>query len=292
MAQYRLISNAKINFGLKVVQKRPDGFHNIETIFFPINLSDTINLSVEPSNTDHNSVIISTNKDFIPLNEKNLCYKAIEKFFIGFGISEKFNFNLGLTKYIPVGGGLGGGSSNAASILKALVRHFEIDVAENKDKIIEIALNVGSDVPFFLVGKPCFAQGRGEKLSKLESFDLKGYSVIVVNPGLHISTKWAFESLGMTEGVTLESHIQSVKTFSTENYLYLQNDFEHCVFEKFPVIGKIKKLFADSGAVYSSMSGTGASVFGVYNKSDNKRYREKIIADLRKAKYFVYSQSF
>lgn len=292
MAQYRLISNAKINFGLKVVNKRPDGFHNIETIFFPVNLSDTINFSVNSSETDHNSVVISTNKEYIPLNEKNLCYKAIEKFFIGFGISDKYNFSLELKKFIPVGGGLGGGSSNAACVIKALVNHFGIDVSKNRDKILKIALDVGSDVPFFLIGKPCFAQGRGEKLLKLDSFALKDYVVIVVNPGLHISTRWAFESLEMSDGVCNESFIQDVKTFTPENFKFLQNDFEPIVFRKYPAIANIKKMFTDSGAVYSSMSGTGASVFGVYKRSNSKRVRENIIAELRKEKYFVYSQTF
>ena len=290
MANFKLISNGKINFGLKVINKRSDNYHNLETIFFPLKLSDKISFSIEKTNSNHNSVIISSNKDFIPLNEKNLCYKAIEKFFVAFNIFEKFDINVNLTKFIPVGGGLGGGSSNAAAILKALIRYFDINVIPNRVKLLKLAASIGSDVPFFMIDKPCFAKARGELLYKLDEFNLNGYSLLVINPGIHVSTKWAFDTLGIKEGEFRKSDLSKVKRFSESNFEAMVNDFEPIVFKKYPELGNIKSDAIESGCDFVSMSGTGASIYCVIKKH-KRNERIQMVNKLRSTGYFVYEEN-
>lgn len=262
-----LKSFAKINIGLRILRKREDGYHDLETIFYPVNLFDEIKINIEPNTDKLNSVSLTSNKSFIPLNKSNLCYKAIENFFKAFEIKDHFKIKIDLIKKIPVGGGLGGGSSNAAAVLKFLIRYFSIDIFSNKEKINKLALSIGSDVPFFLIMKPCYAEGRGEKLYILKEFKVD-YNILIVNPNLHISTKWAFENLNFENNQS--SILKGMKIFNIDEKTKFTNDFENLVFKKYIILENIKSELKDRGSVYSSMSGTGATMYGFFDKKDRK----------------------
>lgn len=278
---------AKINIGLRIINKREDGFHNLETIFYPVSLCDEISIKISLSKRNTNSVIINSGNKVVPQGRNNICFKMIEAFFVAFNIKEYYTIELSIDKKIPVGGGLGGGSSDAAAVLKYLVRYFDINITEKREEILNTALKVGSDVPFFLILKPCFARSRGEIISRLEKFDLSGYKILLVNPNLHISTKWAFENLGMQYGVLNASSLKDVKEFSPGNLHLLKNDFESVVFSKYTELEKIKNELYESGAVYSSLSGSGATMFGIFNNSDLSSVQEAYNS-FKNKNYFSY----
>lgn len=269
MTETVLKSYAKINIGLRILNKRDDGYHNLETIFYPIKLFDEIIVSIEPATDNFNSVILKSNKSFIPLNRDNLCYKSVEKFFTVFQIKSNFKIYINLKKNIPVGGGLGGGSSNASAVIRFLVNFFNIDVQTHRQKIIDIALSVGSDVPFFLMMKTCYASGRGEKMKLLKNFKID-YDILIVNPNLHVSTKWAFSNLNLHKGNYKDPLLNEVQEFDLSRKEIFENDFEEIVFNKFSLIRSIKSTLLSSGAVYASMSGSGATVYGFFEKNQKE----------------------
>lgn len=281
-----LKSYAKINIGLRVLRRRADGYHDLETIFYPIKLHDEISIQIEPSDSGYNSVTLKSNKPYIPLNKDNLCYKSIENFFKLFKIKDWFKINIDIKKNIPVGGGLGGGSSNAATILKFLIKYFNLNIADYKNQILDLALSIGSDVPFFLTLKPCIAEGRGEKLTPLENFVID-YDILIVNPNLHISTKWAFEKLRLKPNEQKESLLKEVKKFDADNLNLFVNDFEKVVLEKYGALKNIKNELLNAGAIYASMSGSGATMYGLFKKENKDKLRMCRRHYLKK-KYFTF----
>jgi len=282
-----LKASAKINLGLKIINKRDDGFHNLETIFYPVKLFDEIFIKIIRSKRNTNSVIIKTNNKIIPTDRTNICFKVIESFFRVFSIRDFFSINIFIDKKIPVGGGLGGGSSDAAAVLKHLVRFFGININENKKEILKIALSVGSDVPYFMIQKPCLAQSRGEIITRLDDFNLNNYKILLINPNLHISTKWAFESLTMQHGVQNESKIKEVRKFTSDAKEILQNDFEKIVFEKYSELNSIKNELISFGAEFSSMSGSGATMYGLFENSKEESL-QKAFEYYKEKDYFVF----
>jgi len=234
-----LKSFSKINVGLRILRKRADGYHDLETIFYPLKLHDEILIEIDRSKTEFNSVLLKSNRSFIPLTKDNLCYKAIEKFFKAFKIRDSYKINLELKKFIPVGGGLGGGSSNAAAIIKCLIRYFNIDIIHNRKKILDLALSIGSDVPFFLVMKPCYAEGRGELMNMLPDFKID-CDIFIVNPNLHVSTSWAFEKINIDPENSKEPLLNKVNTFEADKKNIFINDFENIVFRKYEILKIIK----------------------------------------------------
>lgn len=281
-----LNSFAKINIGLRVLDKREDGFHNLETIFYPVKLHDEINIEIQKSETNFNSVILRSSKSFIPLTRDNLCYKAVEYFFKEFKIHDCYKVNIYLKKIIPVGGGLGGGSSNAAAIIKFLIRYLNIDIISNRSLIMNLALSIGSDVPFFLMLKPCYAGGRGEKIKLLPDFRIHK-DILIVNPNLHVSTRWAFEKLDFKKDISKEAVLGSVTNFNDSNPDIFINDFEGIVFQKFHELKVIKEEMISMGATFSSMSGTGATMYGMFDK--NKKGTLRKCRDYYEAKkYFTF----
>ncbi len=250
-------SCAKINIGLNVIRKRNDGYHDIETVFYPINLFDE--LTFEKSESFQ---FISNNKE-LELDSNNLIFKAKK---ILEDISGKnINANISLKKNIPIGAGLGGGSSNCAVTLLSLNKLFHLDVDEKDIK--KMALQLGSDVPFFLNPKPSFASFRGEVLKEI-NFKI-GFPILIVNPGIHVSTKWAFESLRLKERKfsleeIIEYHELHIQDFKDK----ITNDFEGVVFKKSPEIENIKNKMYEAGAVFSLMTGTGSTVFGIFKNLD------------------------
>lgn len=302
---YKLKAPAKINVGLRILSKRSDGFHNLETIFIPINLYDDIKLSVDTCEGS-NSISVKSQPQVSKHEKKNLCYRAVEIFMNEFKIQGNYNIKIRIKKRIPVGGGLGGGSSDAATVLKGLTEYFKSVIIDTKNKSgIEeellclenrlklIAVSLGSDVPFFLVNTPSYAEFRGEKLKKLK-LSVEDVMILIVNPSIHIPTVWAFKEFdkmtrkdlfGDYEGdkKKLAILINKVGITRTKSSLIkilkkhgsiLVNDFETVVFKKFSPVRLIKERLYKFGAVYSSMSGSGSTVYGIFSKHDKKLFKE------------------
>ena len=247
-----LFPNCKINLGLNVIRKRTDGYHDLETVFYPIALKDAL------------EVIRSEQFHFqltgLPVNgttENNLCVKAYLLLKADFPHLPPVSIHL--HKAIPMGAGLGGGSADGAFMLTMLNKKFQLNLSE--EKLISYALRLGSDCPFFIINKPCFATGRGEKLSPIQ-LDLSTYQIVLVNPQIHVSTKDAFSKLTPAmPAKSIEAIIQQpIITWKDE----LQNNFEASVFELYPAIKEVKKRLYNAGAVYAAMSGSGSTVFGIF----------------------------
>jgi 4-diphosphocytidyl-2-C-methyl-D-erythritol kinase len=247
--------NCKINIGLKVVGKRPDGFHNLETVFYPLHIKD--GLEVVPSDT------FSFSCSGLPIDgdaASNLCIKAwrlLQKDF-----RELPPMKIHLHKAIPMGAGLGGGSADAAYMLLAFNSRFDLRL--NKEQLIGYASQLGSDCAFFIINTPCFAEGRGELLQPIP-LDMAAYKILLVNPGIHINTAWAFQQVGSSARHSgLQEHILLPVDTWKENIV---NDFEGPVFKAHPGIAAIKHGLYAQGALYASMSGSGSSVFGIFQQA-------------------------
>lgn len=258
---------AKINLGLHVLRKREDKFHDLETIFHRVNLYDDVRIESAAA-----SISISGEGLPVPLNERNLCWKAVE--LLRTEIGQRKGANIHLTKRIPVGAGLGGGSSDAAAVLTALPQLWNTPV--DAATLARVGLSLGSDVPFFLHNRSAYAEGRGERLNFV-SISLP-YWILLVTPDIHISTAWAYGQL---------SDRRPVNTRLTKLYdgatctvaavsLLMENDFEGIVFPAYPEIAGLKQELMTHGAAYALLSGSGSSVFGLFNKEAGaKRAEEK-----------------
>lgn len=250
--------NSKINIGLRVLNKRADGFHDIETVFVPVGLKDAVEIIEEP--TADKEVLYSQTGLKIPGKDgNNLCIKAfclLKKDF-----PQLPNIKMHLHKAIPMGAGLGGGSADASFTLKLISTKFGLDLPD--EKLIGYALELGSDCPFFIINKPCYATGRGEILEEI-SLNLSAYKILLVNPGIHINTGWAFSNITIEKkGNNLKELLaMSVETWQQNIY----NDFERPVFEAYPEIAELKSGLISEGAIYASMSGSGSTVFGLFEK--------------------------
>lgn len=245
--------NAKINIGLQIVRKRPDGYHDLQTVFYPTDFFHDI-LSITPCSSDF-EFELESDQD-LGDNNNNLCTKAFRLLQQDFGIS---GVRILLHKGIPTGAGLGGGSADGAFTLKMLKEIFQLPV--NEEKMIEYALQLGSDVPFFLLNRPVYATGRGELMTPID-LDLSGYRLKIVKPDIHVSTKEAYAGITPKESnVFLPNVLQKdVRTWSG----LVVNDFEESVFAKHPELRKIKESFYRDGALYSAMSGSGSALFALF----------------------------
>lgn len=227
----------KINLGLNILRKRPDGFHDIETCFYPVRWTDI--LEVIPS--DKFEFTMSGNA--IP-GDDNLCVRAHK-------ILNAPPAKIHLHKVIPTGAGLGGGSSDAAWTLRLLNDVF--DLKHSKEDLKNFAAQLGSDCAFFIEDVPMIGTGRGEILTKA-NIDLTGKYLVIVKPDIHVSTAEAYASV-----------VPKESPFDLNDIRSLKNDFEPSVFKKYPGIASIKDALYEAGAYYASMSGSGSSVFGIFN---------------------------
>jgi 4-diphosphocytidyl-2-C-methyl-D-erythritol kinase len=252
-----IFPKAKINIGLRITGKRADGFHNLETIFYPVCLCDAIEFAV-PLHPQKNDKLEVTGVFSDPDPSSNLVIKAVRKIR---EISDIPFLNIHLHKAIPVGAGLGGGSSDAACILRSLNRHFNLEIASEKLK--EISLELGSDCPFFIESNPSFARGRGEILQPVRTLP-SGLYLIMANPGLHINTAEAYRAINPGQP---ETNLQELYDLDISMWKDLiVNDFEGPIFRKYHQIAELKTRFYEMGALYSSMSGSGSTVYGIFNK--------------------------
>lgn len=248
--------NAKINLGLNIIEKRPDGFHNIETVFYPIPLCDALEISETKSEQPYKFSSSGITIDIDP--SENIVIKAFEL------IASKFNIPttaIHLHKNIPFGAGLGGGSADAAYMMKMLNDFYKLKL--DNDQLEDLAVQIGSDCPFFIKNEPVFAEGKGEIFSPTK-VDLSGYFILLIKPEIHISTPEAYA------GVTPVKPNQSLKTLielPIENWKdCIHNDFEASIFPNHPELKKIKEELYQSGAVYAAMSGSGSSMFGIFKE--------------------------
>lgn len=252
---------AKINIGLHILNKRDDGYHNLSTLFYPINdLYDKLKFTL----TDKFEFICDD--PAIPDDDNNLVIKT--KLLLENHTNKKLNVRIELEKNIPSQAGLGGGSSDAAAALISLNEIFNLGLKESS--IYKLALTLGSDVPFFIKAKPAIGKSRGEILNYID-FEINEY-IVIVKPPINISTKEAFNNILPS---MQEINYNEIIAKNVINYDLLrtsvQNDFEKYVFIKYPEIERIKKKLYDSGAMYASMSGSGSTLFGIFNKEEEAR---------------------
>ena len=257
MTPTRLKSYAKVNLGLKILNKRPDNFHNIESIFIRIDLHDVVEL------------IPSKEFSFI-CNNKNISTKNNTVVSTCNILSEKYNmkkkFKIILHKYIPLESGLGGGSSNAATILTALNKINNLKLSTKE--MISIGKEIGSDVPFFINGGTKFVTGVGDIIKNHPSPIIKQLTFLLIFPKFSISTKWAYKNIKNN----LHNHLDSYKFPALDEYVdwkLFDNDFEKVVGSTYPEIFEIKEVLLNNGALYSGLSGSGSTMFGIYN---NKQF--------------------
>jgi 4-diphosphocytidyl-2-C-methyl-D-erythritol kinase len=262
---------AKINLGLNILRKREDGYHDIETFFYPINLYDTLTFS---ESSEFQFICDAPELN----NEKNLAVKA--KLNLEDELKTKIKLKVELTKSIPLGAGLGGGSSDAAAALIGLNKFLNLKIDEGR--LSKIASKLGADVPFFLNPVPSYAENIGNVITPMEC--KIQFPIVLVTPGIRVSTKWAYENVKPSSPIyTLKKLIEDCEI----DFLYMQNkiknDFETSVFKVYPEIEEIKKDFYKLGAMFSLMSGSGSSVYGIFSNID----KAERAVDFFRTQYFT-----
>jgi 4-diphosphocytidyl-2-C-methyl-D-erythritol kinase len=265
--------NCKINLGLNIIRKRADGYHDLETVFYPIPINDAIEIIAAEKSIAKDEIRFSSSGLTIDGDtENNLCikaYKLLKKDF-----PELPCIKMHLHKAIPMGAGLGGGSADAAFVLMLLNNKFSLNLSTYQ--LINYAQQLGSDCPFFIINKPCFATGRGEVLEEINP-DLSKYKLVIVNPGIHINTSWAFAQIQPAASTRpiKEIVLRSVEQWKDE----LKNDFEESVLQHYPELKDLKNTLYQSGALYTSMSGSGSSFYGIFkieSMVETKRFPFKL----------------
>jgi len=249
------LAHAKINLGLYVVARRPDGYHDIETVFCRIGIADGITFSASPD------IHVTSSSPDAPSDASNICHKAATL------VRDRLRINQGvhihIEKQVPVGAGLGGGSADAALVLKELPAYWQtrIDPLDGE----QIALQLGSDVPYFLRNGAAVGRGRGELLEYF-SLDMP-YCILLCNPNIHIPTGWAYSRITPgTQGKPDDLRKIVLEGMNNPAVLgQLRNDFENVVFEAHPEVYQLKTAMVDHGALFALMSGSGSTVFGLFN---------------------------
>ncbi|OPZ29520.1 MAG: 4-diphosphocytidyl-2-C-methyl-D-erythritol kinase [Bacteroidetes bacterium ADurb.BinA174] len=254
--------NAKINLGLNIVSKRPDGYHNLETVFYPIGLKDA--LEIVPSESNEPYRFFQTGIEIKGNADDNLVIKALKLILQEKEISP---IDIHLLKKIPFGAGLGGGSSDAAFMLKLLNNNFGLGYSDAD--LMRFAAKLGADCAFFIKNKPAFASGIGDELEEIE-LDLSDYFFVLVKPDIFVPTIDAYSMVSPKQPeISLKKIIKKPVSEWKE---VMKNDFEPSVFKKYFEICKIKEQLYDRGAVYASMSGSGSSVYAFFEKETDIRF--------------------
>ena len=249
--------NAKINLGLNIVEKRPDGYHNLETIFYPINLQDALEVTQLDGEGEYALTLSGTPIEGDP--DQNLVvktYRLLKKDF-----PDMPAIDIHMYKHIPTGAGLGGGSADAAFMIKLLNEKFKLGLSI--EKMEEYAATLGADCAFFIQNKPVFASGIGNIFEPIQ-LSLKGYYLVLVKPDIFVSTKDAFS---LIQPMKPSQSLREIVRMPVETWrATMKNDFENSVFQKYPEIAAIKDKLYDMGAIYASMSGSGSSVYGIFRE--------------------------
>lgn len=247
--------NCKINLGLTVVRKRPDGFHDIETVFYPVPLFDV--LEVVPSRSGKSS-FQCTGLEIPGDPYENLAWQACKL------LNEDQDLptvDVYLLKNIPMGAGLGGGSADAAFMLKLLSDLFELELPDTR--LIDYARQLGADCAFFIRNRPVLAYGKGDVFENID-LDLSGYHIAIVKPDIHIDTKMAYAGVSPSQP---DQDIKDILQLDLSEWkANLKNDFEAGIFKQHPLIRKIKEELYEKGALYAAMSGSGSAVYGLFRQ--------------------------
>ena len=263
---------AKINLGLNILRKRDDGYHDLETFFYPINLFDVLTFSESP---EFHFTCSNPNLN----NEKNLVIKA--KQLLENEIKMKIKLKIDLQKHIPVGAGLGGGSSDAAAALLGINQFLNLKIGN--EVLGKLASQLGADVPFFLNPVPSYAEGKGDIIQPMQC--RLHHPILVVVPDIHISTAWAYQNVLPS---TPEYALNKIREDCEIDFLFMhnkiKNDFEPFVFIAHPEIKEIKKTLYTHGAMFALMSGSGSSLFGIFPNYDKADQASKVFKD----KYFTF----
>ena len=257
--------NAKINLGLNIVEKRPDGYHNLETVFYPVPIEDALEVNILNESTQKFR-LHQAGLEIAGEAENNLVVKAYKL------LDERFNLppvDIHLFKHIPSGAGLGGGSSDAAYMLKLLNEKFNLKLSDKN--LEEYAARLGADCAFFIRNAPTYAEGIGNIFSPI-SLSLKGYQIVLVKPDIFVSTRDAFAQIKPhRQEIPLKEVIkQPIEEWKER----MVNDFEESVFPQFPAIKEIKEKLYEAGAIYAAMTGSGSSVFGLFKPENDKVAKE------------------
>ncbi len=278
--------NAKINLGLNITERRPDGYHNLETVFYPIPVCDTLNVEIErilpPDGTFSNPdrLRISSNDDFLLCTggidvecpaEKNLVVKALYNLKQDFDLPRAYIY---MNKQIPSGAGLGGGSSDAAYAMKCLNELYRLGLDD--EEMEKRVSTLGADCAFFIRNRPVFATGIGNEFTPIE-LSLTGWTLILIKPNVFVSTKDAYAQIHPHQP---EIPVKDIVKRPVEEWKnILVNDFEEGIFALYPEIGNIKDRLYELGATYASMSGSGSSVFGLFRKPQDDTQMEALFSN-------------
>lgn len=246
--------NAKINLGLNIVSKRADGYHNIETVFYPVPIQDALEaVAAETFSFNQTGILVDGPA------ESNLVVKAIRQLEAKYSVPP---MEVHLLKAIPFGAGLGGGSADAAFMLKLINNMYQLNLSD--DELEEEASAIGADCPFFIRNQAVFASGTGNLFEPI-NLSLDGYYLCLVKPEVAVSTREAYAMVSPKQPEISLKEIIKMPVAEWKNYMV--NDFEKSVFPKFPIIENIKKQLYQEGALYAAMSGSGSSVFGIFEKA-------------------------
>ncbi|MGL5317474.1 MAG: 4-(cytidine 5'-diphospho)-2-C-methyl-D-erythritol kinase [Bacteroidales bacterium] len=248
--------NAKINIGLNIVSRREDGYHNLETIFYPVALADS--LEVIPASEGESTTFENAGIEVDGASDSNLVMKAYRLIAADYELPA---LKIYLRKNIPFGAGLGGGSADAAFMIKLLNTKFDLQLTE--EQMEQYATRIGADAPFFIRNKPVFATGIGNEFHPID-FSLRGYHLALIKPDVAVSTPEAYSQVKPCAPAIPITEI--IKRPIEEWKELMHNDFEDSAFPKKPVIAEIKQALYDAGAIYASMSGSGSSVFGIFRE--------------------------
>lgn len=253
--------NAKINLGLNITEKRPDGYHNLETVFYPIPIEDALEITELQGAPGEKFRLHQAGLEIAGEADNNLVVRAYKL------LDEQFHLpptDIHLFKHIPSGAGLGGGSADAAFMLKLLNEQFGLALTD--DALEEYAARLGADCAFFIKNRPVYAEGIGNLFSPI-TLSLKGYRLWLVKPDIFVSTRDAFARIKPRRP---QASLREIVKLPVEEWqARMVNDFEESVFPQFPAIGEIKEEMYKQGAVYASMSGSGSSVYGLF-KADTE----------------------
>ena len=253
---------AKINLGLRVVRRRADGYHDLETVFYPLGWVDTLEVRASSSL----SLKLTCSDPSLASDASNLVMQAAQCLAASQDLPPGASMHL--KKWLPIGAGIGGGSSDAATALHLLSRLWKLDVSPRA--LQQMALSIGSDVPFFLDASPAYATGRGEQLVRLTGYALP-YTVVVVVPWLKVSTRWAFSQVEPSDDRHTDLRAAVLSNDMDRWRHEVSNDFEEPIFKAYPELAERKQDLLRVGACYASLTGTGSAVYGLFETDDEAK---------------------
>ncbi|ACH39779.1 4-diphosphocytidyl-2-C-methyl-D-erythritol kinase [Citrifermentans bemidjiense Bem] len=270
MKKLQLLAPAKVNYRLDVLGKRPDGYHELRMIMQRVDLCDEIEIAL----SDSPGIRVTCGRKGVPDGPGNIAWRAADALL---KLSDKeVGIEITIAKKIPVGAGLGGGSSDAATVLMGVNELLELGLTD--ERLMEIGVKLGADVPFFVFKKPALAEGIGDRLTALE--EVPSLWVVLVNPGIHVSTAWVYQNLRLT---TPDPATIIPRSYSSLNEVceLLSNDLEPVTCGRFPLVSELKEVLLTAGARGSLMSGSGSTVFGLFESESAARHAAAEIAKAR-----------